>query len=182
MNDISPKGLLKRLGIPEDMIHMQDRKYYDHLLSVHAGLKVWEMPLRVRLAGLLHSIYGTERFRGFSLPPGNRQPVIDIVGPEAETLAYASCMIRREEFDALAPRGVRIFESRFGGPIVLSDDASFNGFCAIHLCDWLDQVERTGEWNYRHGIYQWIATRLGGAPLEAFNWTYRGSLKCSQIL
>lgn len=181
MNDISPKGLLKRLGIPEDMIHMQDRKYYDHLLSVHAGLTVWWMPLRVRLGGLLHSIYGTERFTGFSLPPGNRQPVIDLVGIEAEALAYASCMIRREDFDAGAPRDRRRFESRFGEDIVL-DDSAFNAFCAIHLCDWLDQVERTGEWSYRYETYHWIANYLGGAPLGTFNWIYRRRLKCSQNL
>lgn len=182
MKDVSPKEVLKLLGVPEDLIHMQSRKYYDHLLSVHAGLAVWWMPQRVRLGGLLHSIYGTERFTGFNIPPNDRQRVVDIVGSEAEALAYASCMVRREQLDIYAPRGIRRFESRFGSDIVFADDASFNDFCAIHLCDWLDQVEMTGEWDYRFTTYNWIANHLGGAALGAFNWTYRRVLKCSQIL
>lgn len=180
MTASSPREVLKLLGIPEDLIHMQDRKYYDHLLSVYAALTVWGMPMSVRMAGLLHSIYGTQRFTGFHLPPDDRKKVSDVVGSEAEVMAYASCMIRREEFDAYAPLGHRRFESRFGGDIVFSDEEEFDNFCTIHLCDWLDQVEMTGEWDYRFTIYRWIASRLGGAPLEAFKWVYRRILTCSQ--
>lgn len=168
-----PEEVLAQLQVPMDLVHMKGRLYVDHLLSVHAGLTVWCLPLKVRLAGLLHSIYGTERFDGFKLGLDKRPIVTDVVGAEAELLAYANCAIVREDFDMYAPRGFRKFPSRFGGEINFTDGEEFRYLCAIQLCDWLDQVVITGEWEHRFSTYIWIADLLGGAPQAAFYWVYR---------
>lgn len=173
MKAVFPGEVLKLLKVPESLIHMKGRTYVDHLLGVHAGLTTWLLPLKVRLGGLLHSIYGTERFGAFRIPLDRRSEVADVVGVEAELLAYANCAISREDFDTYAPRGFRKFPSRFGGEINFTDAEEFRYFCAIHLCDWLDQVELTKEWEYRFSSYSWIANFLGGPPLTAFHWVYR---------
>src|ERR1043165_5218849 len=72
---------------------------YEHLAGVYALLKNWENPEPVCLAGLFHSIYGTVQFQHATLPFDNRQPVRDLIGPDAETLAYLFCVIDR-------PRGL----------------------------------------------------------------------------
>lgn len=173
------ENVLAQLQVPLHLIHMRDRFYTDHLLSVYGGLTVWCQPLKVRLGGLLHSIYGTERFVSWHLPPDQRQPVIDIVGVEAEALAYANCAIKREDIDTYIQRGFRRFQSRFSPDVEISfaDDEAFRNFCMIHLCDWLDQVPLTGEWNYRFETYSWMANYLGGAPLAAFHWVYRSQTR-----
>lgn len=170
---LSPKSVLEKLKVPQGLIHMRGRSYVDHLLSVHAGLLAWMLPIQVRLAGLVHSIYGTERFHFWKLSLDQRSVVREVVGTEAELLAYANCAIVREDFDEYAKRGHRKFASRFGGEINFADGPEFVFFCAIHLADWLDQVEITQEWKYRYDTYRWIADFLGHAPLATFRWVYR---------
>lgn len=170
-----PDGVLGKLKVPMWLVHMKDRTYINHLLSVYEGLKVWGLPPHVQMAGLLHSIYGTERFTQWNIDLSRRREVADLVGSEAELLAYASCAIVRVDFDEYAPRGHRKFANRFGGEINFASGDEFSYFCAIHLCDWLDQVEISKEWSYRIKTYRWIADFLGGLPLAAFRWTYRRS-------
>lgn len=68
---------------------------YEHLAGVHALLKAWQNPDFVCLAGLFHSIYGTVQFQHATLPFDNRHPVHNLIGPEAERLAYLFCVTDR---------------------------------------------------------------------------------------
>jgi hypothetical protein len=51
-------------------------------------------------------------------------------------------------------------------PVELSE-SDFDDLCRMHLCDWLEQVPRSRQWNYRRTGYQRIATRLGGIAEQA---------------
>ena len=41
-----------------------------------------------------------------------------------------------------------------------------------HLCDWLEQVARSKDWNYRRPVYRKLAEQLGGIALDSYNAAY----------
>ncbi len=166
--------IVTALRVPPAVTHTGQRSLLDHMVSVYDGLGAWGLSVDICRAGLIHSIYGSERHDRFKIPIDRRRDVADLVGPEAEGIAYAHCSISRKEFDATAQGGGRRFTSRFGGVVVFVDEQLFVAFCAVHLADWLDQVPFTKEWNKRFEVYFWIARLLGGAALHTFNWVYRG--------
>jgi hypothetical protein len=44
----------------------------------------------------------------------------------------------------------------------------FDDLCRVHLVDWLEQVPRSGEWDYRRAAYRRMAERLGGPAEENY--------------
>ena len=41
-------------------------------------------------------------------------------------------------------------------------EQDFNDLMRIHLCDWLEQVARWGQWDYRRAAFERMAQHLGG--------------------
>lgn len=70
------------------------RTLRDHLCGTYRILKEWSEPQHVCLAGLFHSIYGTEYFMS-TLTLNERAQVEKMIGPEAEKLVYFFCMMSR---------------------------------------------------------------------------------------
>ena len=69
------------------------RTLFEHLLGTYLLLKEWDQPEPVCLAGLFHSIYGTNVF---ALPlPMQRTEVKEAIGAEAEELAWLFCVVER---------------------------------------------------------------------------------------
>lgn len=52
-------------------------------------------------AGLFHSVYGTEGFRGFTLPTTQRETVRQVIGERAERVAFYNCVMDRHSLDML---------------------------------------------------------------------------------
>ena len=48
---------------------------------------------------MFHSIYGTEKFQGFTLPLERRHEIRALIGDRAEYLAYLNCAMDRASFD-----------------------------------------------------------------------------------
>jgi hypothetical protein len=71
------------------------RKFIEHLEGTERLLKEWEMPEHVQLAGLFHSIYGTNLFQVASASFGEREEISALIGPSAEWLAYLFCSTAR---------------------------------------------------------------------------------------
>ena len=166
---------LRDLGT-QDVRHI-DKPYLVHLVAVYKGLEAWECSEDVCLAGMFHSIYGTEMFQGYKLPFERRGDVRDLIGERAERLAYVNCVMDRTSFDRAAeqPRGPYRFTNRLTGePIELGDD-DFVDLCRIHLFDWLEQVARSGKWTYRRDAYRRLADRLGSVQTEAFERVYQAA-------
>src|SRR6202044_787715 len=115
-----------------------------------------------------HSIYGTEMFQGFTLPLERRAEVRALIGDRAERLAYLNCAMDRASFDRAldgTAEPYRIIDRITGEAIALSG-RDFDDLCRVHLYDWLEQVPRSHEWDYRREAYQKMAQRLG-RPAEA---------------
>jgi SM-20-related protein len=69
-----------------------------HLMGVHDKLRDWECTPAVRLAGLYHSVYGTEHFRQQTVTLAERPLVAKVIGAEAERLAHRFGTLNMREF------------------------------------------------------------------------------------
>ncbi len=157
--------------------HTGDHGFLAQLIGVHRDLESWGCNRDVCRAGMFHSIYGTERFQKFSLPLESRQQVRQLIGERAERLAFVNCVMDRSSFDRLAKSHgpYRIVERVSGSEIEL-DAEDYHDLCVVHLCDWLEQVPRSQDWNYRRQSYRNLAERLGGVAKESFDRVYAHSL------
>ncbi len=69
---------------------------FDHLLGTRRLLVAWEARPALCDAGLFHSVYGTEHYELKAVPLTMRKEVQELIGEEAESLAWLFCMMRRE--------------------------------------------------------------------------------------
>jgi hypothetical protein len=71
------------------------RTLFEHLKGTHDLLQRRDAADYVCLAGLFHSIYGTNIFRHQAIPISERDRVKDLIGEQAELLAYIFCSCNR---------------------------------------------------------------------------------------
>lgn len=166
--DIKPyTDFLRSLGT-EDVPHTGEG-FFTHLLAVYRDLKKWGCEEPVCLAGLFHSVYGTEGFRTFCLPLERRGEVRGLIGEHAEKVAYVNCVMDRQTFDDLVEKGgpLRVKE-RDTGEWVDMTEKEFLDLRTVHLCDWVEQIQRSGRWDDRPDLFRRLAEQLGGVAREAY--------------
>jgi hypothetical protein len=71
------------------------RHLLDHLAGVHHLLAIWGNTPIICLAGLFHSIYGTQIFTVRSAEFSDRETIRAIIGAQSERLAYLFCVTDR---------------------------------------------------------------------------------------
>jgi hypothetical protein len=163
---------LIRVGV-ETIAHTK-KSYLAHLIAVYRFMEVRGCGEELCRAGMFHSIYGTEKFQGFKLPLDRRSEVRALIGERAERLAYLNCAMDRASFDRAADKTegpYDIVDRIIGETVTLSADA-FDNLCRIHLYDWLEQVPRSRQWDYRRAGYRRLAERLGGVAVEAYSHVF----------
>ena len=159
------------VALGTDKVPHTNEVFLAHLIGVYRDMQDWGCDDDLCQAGMFHSIYGTERFQRFSLSLSRRGEVRDLIGPRAERLAYLNCAMDRASFDSAAfgdGDTYRIVDRLTGEEIELPR-ADFDDLSRIHLCDWLEQVPRSKEWDYRRRAYRRLAERLGGVAQEAYD-------------
>jgi len=70
------------------LVSHSKRTLFDHLVGTHNLLRSWRAADSVCLAGLFHSVYGTEGFHATLAGIPDRKIIIEIIGREAEALAW----------------------------------------------------------------------------------------------
>ena len=80
------------LGAGADKIRHSGRSLYEHLVGTHNLLEAWGNSKPVCDAGLFHSIYGTKHFRHKTWPLTDRATIRELIGSQAEKLAYWFCV------------------------------------------------------------------------------------------
>jgi len=160
---------LRQLGI-EDLIHTGSKSYLGHLVAVSRDLERWGCDETVSLAGLFHSIYGTERFRRFQLPLEKRAEVRELIGERAEQLAYWNCAMDRASFDQAVQQqaGPYCIIDRITRDSIELTEQDLLDLCRVHLFDWLEQAPRAENWDHRRTAYRAMADRLGGVAVECY--------------
>ena len=152
------------VGMGVEQVPHTHKSYLAHLIAVFRSLEYLGCPEDVCRAGMFHSIYGTERFQGFTLPLERRAEVRTLIGDRAERLAYLNCALDRASLDRVLDQAAEPFSitDRITGEEIPLSRHDFDDLCRVHLLDWLEQVPRSQEWGYRRNAYQKMAERLGG--------------------
>jgi hypothetical protein len=79
-----------------------------HLSGVHDILQRGKQPEHVCTAGLFHSVYGTKSFKPVTIEKTKRNEVVELIGKEAEALAFAFCELPRPKLFEAALRSKQI--------------------------------------------------------------------------
>ncbi|UDY37055.1 DUF6817 domain-containing protein [Dermatobacter hominis] len=136
----SPTGerleLLRRLGFG-DLTHDSHVPFISHLLGTRRVLAEWGERPAMCDAGLFHSAYGTEYFPVDT--PATRDEVRDVIGADAEEVAWLWCTIRRDTMDVDGP--VTVVELRDGGTLVL-DEGRTADIATLWAADTVEQIDR----------------------------------------
>jgi hypothetical protein len=159
------------VGIGIERVPHTQKSYLAHLIAVYRDLEARGCPEDVCRAGMFHSIYGTEKFQGFTLPLARRGEIRALIGDRAEYLAYLNCAMDRASFDRAleaVDEPYRITDRITGQEIQLSG-RDFDDLARVHLLDWLEQVPRSREWDYRRKAYRRMAERWGGPAVENYD-------------
>jgi hypothetical protein len=171
---------LKRLtdflvGLGIEKIGHTQKTYLGHLIAVYRLMERSGCSEELCRAGMFHSIYGTEKFQGFTLPLERRVEVRGLIGERAERLAYLNCAMDRASLDRVLPdetESYRITDRITGEQVELSR-TDFDDLCRVHLYDWLEQVPRSRYgWDYRRDAYRRMAERLGDAARAAYRQVF----------
>jgi hypothetical protein len=147
-----------------------DGTYQDHNIGVYRGLKKWRCREEICRAGFFHSIYGTQQFQDVVLPLGRRAELRSFIGEHAETIVFANCFMDRDTLDAQIgkPIGPYTLINRVTGDPISLSTAAFDDLVCVHLCDRLETLPRSRNWNYRRAAYRQMAERLGGVALADY--------------
>lgn len=86
-------SFLRELGA--DGVRHSGRTFLEHLVGTAFLLEKWGYDDEVCKAGLFHSVYGTEYFRGGVLSFDDRPRVREKIGERAERLAWIFCAFER---------------------------------------------------------------------------------------
>jgi hypothetical protein len=115
-----------------------------HLVATRDMLRSWDARRSVCLAGLFHSVYGTQSFDGF-VGLAERGDVRRVIGDEAEALAYLFCaMTAATLLPNLGRDGQPYLHDRFTGKWVFITRTELEALCNIAAANWLEQAPRIG--------------------------------------
>ncbi len=162
------------LDVGVEQVPHTHKSYLAHLIAVYRSLGAFGCPEDVCRAGMFHSIYGTERFQGFTLPLERRAEIRNLIGERAERLAYLNCALDRSSLDRILDQAAEPYPivDRITHTEVALSQTDFDDLCRVHLFDWLEQVERAQAWGYRRAAYRKMAERLGFSAVESFERVY----------
>jgi hypothetical protein len=171
------------VGIGIEQVPHTQKSYLAHLIAVFRDLERAGCPEDVCRAGMFHSIYGTEKFQGFTLPLERRGEVRALIGDRAEYLAYLNCAMDRPSFDRAVEEKVEPYRfiDRISGLEVQLGQEDFDDLCRVHFYDWLEQVPRSQEWDYRRAAYRRMAERLGTTAEDNFERVYSQESMPAQV-
>lgn len=159
------------VSLGTDKVPHTNNVFLAHLIGVYRDMQAWAGDDDLCSAAMFHSIYGTERFKLFSLPLERRGEVRELIGPRAERLAYLNCAMDRSTLDhaVLNATDEHRIVDRLTGEVHELTQQEFDDLCRVHLCDWLEQVPRSRQWDYRRAAYRGMAERLGGVALQSYD-------------
>ena len=132
---------LKRLNahsIPHSQISL-----LKHLVGTYRLLKVWGVPEYVCVAGLYHSIYGTQTFNISLIKPTQRESVKTIISPQSEKLVYYFYIQDKKHF-FFNLNQIENFalKDRINYVEISLTKEEFTDMLIIRLADYIEQMDR----------------------------------------
>jgi hypothetical protein len=148
-----------RIANTEGMPH-SDRALLDHLLGTRQLLIDWEARPALCDAGLFHSVYGTEYYELQAIPLAMRSEVQQLIGDEAESLAWLFCMIRRESLlENPGPEGQWRVQHRLTDEWLPLTTTQFQDLLTLTFANVLDPYPHCS-WGDRRHLRRYLRTYL----------------------
>jgi hypothetical protein len=117
------------------------RSLRDHLIGTLDLLQAWGDDQDICLAGLFHSIYGTQVYARASADLGERNTIRRTIGTRAEELAYLFCACdRRHMLSNVERAGAFVLHDRFTSRDVSLDRGTLAALVEIAFANELEQV------------------------------------------
>jgi hypothetical protein len=147
-----------RAARTDGMTH-SSRALLDHLLGTRNLLVEWEARPALCDAALFHSVYGTEYYELKAIPLSKRDEVRQLIGDEAESLAWLFCMMRRETLDQnLGRAGDLKVQHRLTDEWLPLTNAQFSDLVTMTFANSLEAFPRCS----------WIGRRIGRRNLHRY--------------
>jgi hypothetical protein len=141
-----------------------DRGLLDHLLGTRQLLVEWEARPALCDAGLFHSIYGTEYYELQAVPLTMRNEVHELIGDEAESLAWLFCMIRRESLlENPGPEGEFRVQHRVTDQWLPLTKTQFQDLVTLTIANTLEPFPRCTRFERRY-LRRYLRTYLRRFP------------------
>ena len=175
------------IQVGADNVQHSGKTYLAHVIGVYRLMKSWAEEDEMCRAAIFHSIYGTEGFQDFTLPLDRREEVCALIGERAEQLSYANrvCALIGERAEQLSYANSAMNRASFYGQVKNDQDdyqikdritggtidltaRAFEDLIRLHLCDFLEQVERDKGWQYERETMKAMSNRLGGIALDTY--------------
>ena len=138
----------------------------EHLLGTYTILRGWNAREALCDAGLFHSVYGTESYQETAIPLKLREQTREIIGEEAEELAYFFGMMQRkvfrENFELESDFRIR---HRISGEQIPITHRQFRDLVDIEVANGLEMVRRLPKEEQKRGEY--LALYRSAAMTEA---------------
>lgn len=150
-------------------------KFLPHLKGLSEYLERYNRPFPTVIAGLFHSIYGTETFNGFSLPLERREEVREVIGIEAEALVYTYCRMSQASFDMSVIEGKPCLRDRDTQEIIATTPKQFTELQWMMLLDTLEvdaRVSKEEQWTSRINFWRTMSYHLDASASKAINEVY----------
>jgi hypothetical protein len=145
------------------------RTLLDHLLGTRALLEAWGQREALCLAGLFHSVYGTESFRKTTIPTDLRPRVQALIGDEAEALAWLFGVLENRAFlSDLHPEVPRVRHRQTGEAIPLTHQ-QHSDLCQMVAANALEQLDQIPPERLRRAL-AWmepLRDKIGGPGAAA---------------
>lgn len=166
-HSISPKymALLDEMSV-HSVKHSQ-RTFYEHLVGVHDLLQSWGNQEHVCVAGLFHSIYGTQDFKNQLLGYNKRSRLKNELGEAAEELVFLFSVSDRRTFYANLSaiqqhQPCSVVNRVTTAYAAIARDTLIN-LLEMDVANWLEQAERPGRANrVDYDTVQAVAKQLRG--------------------
>lgn len=168
-------GFLGSLGASENP--HSGRTLTQHLIGTHDQLLAWGNPPEVCLAGLFHSIYGTQAYVVSTASFEDRARVAAVIGEAAETLAWRFCVADRRHLLANTSSGAPLsFRNHLTGEVSALEEPMFRQLCEIELANILDQLPpaqtvseaQREAWRQRFGVMRPFVSTAAWVTFEAW--------------
>lgn len=118
--------------------HHAGRSLQTHLVATWEILTQWDQPDPVAIAGLCHSVYGTDAFETACLGLEDRKKVSQNIGDEAEQISFLFGAMQRQAF--LSDLEACNIDNRFSGSVQPITKVERSALCHILLANELDLV------------------------------------------
>lgn len=135
-------------------IEHSSEDFLSHLKGVMDILKSWKAPEYLCLAGLFHSVYGTEVFQDSLIPKDLRPKVQSLIGEEAEEIVYLFGIMSRRDFLLLLNKeGDFHIRSRFDKKKTSLNSKKLEDLCNLYVANRLEQHPRWPE-EYKYSEFE----------------------------